>query len=310
MGGAPDRLSPAPMMPPPVEERRFQSFDGTEIAYQALGQGRPILLCNGLGGGWEAWSHQIQYFRDRYRLLSWDYRGMYDSQSPKDPSAVTVADHARDALALLQEEGAERAALVGWSMGVQVALELFRAAPDKVAALAMVNGVAGRPWDYVFNLNLLGRVLPPFLRGLRSMPRTIEGVVRQATRLPDPGEWVKRVGLAAGTFDAQLADVVITKFRSLDMDRFIGQLEQMGEHDAWDLLPLIDVPVLIIAGTRDVLTPRSAAERMARRIRGSEIMLIPGATHYAALEYPEMLNLRLEKFLRERGYEAAPGGAG
>ena len=64
-------------MPPPVEERRFVSFDGTAIAYQAVGQGRPILLCNGLGGGWEAWSHQISSFRDRYRLLCWDYRGLY-----------------------------------------------------------------------------------------------------------------------------------------------------------------------------------------------------------------------------------------
>jgi pimeloyl-ACP methyl ester carboxylesterase len=84
----------------------------------------------------------------------------------------------------------------------------------------------------------------------------------------------------------------------------------MGRHDAWDLLPFVDVPALIIAGSRDFFTPRSAAERMARRIRGAEIMLIPGATHYAALEYPEMVNLRLEKFWRERGYEPAPVNAG
>jgi len=298
------------MMPPPVEERRFVSFDGTEIAYQTLGQGRPILLCNGLAGSWEAWSHQIQGFRDRYRLICWDYRGLYGSAAPDDPSALSVADHARDALALLGHEGAERAAVVGWSMGVQVGLELFRSAPDKVASLTMINGVAGRPWDYVFNLSLVGRLLPPFLRGLRSVPRTLEGLVRQATRLPDPGEWVKRVGLAAQTFDDQVAGEIIDRFRLLDMDVFIRLLEQMGEHDAWDLLPTIDVPVLIVAGSRDVLTPRAAAERMARRIRGSEIMIIPGATHYAPLEYPEMVNLRLEKFFRERGYEPASVGAG
>ncbi len=298
------------MMPPPVEERCFVSFDGTEIAYQAVGQGRPILLCNGLGGAWEAWSHQIQYFRDRYRLLSWDYRGLYGSAAPADPDALRMADHARDALHLLREEGAERAAVFGWSMGVQVALEMFRLAPERVASLAFLNGVAGRPWDYVFNLNLVGRLLPPFLRGLRSIPGTIETVVRQATRLPEPGEWVRRVGLAAGTLDEQLANELVVKLRGLDMDTFIRLLERMGEHDGWDLLPLIDVPTLIIAGTRDVFTPRSAAERMARRIAGSEIMLLPGATHYAALEYPEMINLRLEKFLRERGYEPAPSGAG
>ncbi len=298
------------MMPPPVEERRFVSFDGTEIAYQALGQGRPILLCNGLGGGWEAWSHQIQYFRDRYRLLSWDYRGLYDSSLPADPDALGIVDHARDGLHLLEEEGADRAAILGWSMGAQVGLEMFRVAPERVASLAILNGLPGRPWDYVFNLSLVGRMLPPFLRGLRSMPRAIEAVVRQATRLPDPGDWAKRIGLTAGTLDEQVVAELVVKLRSLDMDTFIRLLERMGEHDGWDLLPLIDVPVLIIAGSRDVLTPRSAAERMARRTRGSEIMVLPGATHYAALEYPEMVNLRLEKFWRERGYEAAQPGAG
>jgi pimeloyl-ACP methyl ester carboxylesterase len=298
------------MMPPPVEERRFVSFDGTEIAYQAVGQGRPILLCNGLGGSWEAWSHQIQYFRDRYRLLSWDYRGLYDSSAPEDPNALGMVDHARDALSLLEEEGADRAAVVGWSMGVQVGLEMFRLAPERVASLAMLNGLPGRPWDFVFNLSFVGRLLPPFLRGLRSMPRTIQAVVRQATRLPNPGEWVKRVGLAASTLDEQIVAALVAKLRTLDMDTFIRLLEQMGEHDGWELLPLIDVPTLVVVGTRDVFTPRSAAERMARRTRGSEIMVLPGATHYAALEYPEMLNLRLEKFWRERGYEAVQAGAG
>ena len=292
------------MMPPPVEECRFVSFDGTEISYQRVGEGRPILLCNGLGGSWEAWTHQIQYFRSRYQVLSWDYRGLYGSEIPSNPNALRIADHAQDALCLLREEKAERAAIVGWSMGVQVGLEVFRAAPERVASIAMLNGVAGRPWDYVFNLNLIGRLLPPFLRSLRSAPGAIEAVVRQATRLPDPGQWIKRVGLAAGTLDAQVVDELVEKFRTLDMDVFIHLLEKMGEHDGWDLLPSIDVPVLIVAGSRDVFTPRSAAERMARRTRGSEIMIIPGATHYAALEYPEMINLRLEKFLRERGYEA------
>ena len=74
-------------------------------------------------------------------------------------------DHAQDALHLLKEEGADRAAIVGWSMGVQVGLEVFRAAPERVASLAMLNGVAGRPWDYVFNLNLGGAAaaaIPPW----------------------------------------------------------------------------------------------------------------------------------------------------
>ncbi len=298
------------MMPPAVEERRFVSFDGTEIVYQAMGEGRPILLCNGLAGSWKAWSHQIQYFRDRYRLLSWDYRGLYRSGRPSDPRAMTVVDHARDGVRLLEEEGIERLAIVGWSMGVQVALEMFRLAPDKVASLALVNGLAGRSWDYVFNLSVVGRLLPPFLRGLRFVPRVIEAIIGQASRFPDPGEWIKRIGLAARTLDEDVFSALVEDFATLDMGTYVDLLERVGEHDAWDLLPQIDVPTLLVTGSRDAFTPRSAAERMVRRIRSSELMVIPGATHYAAFEYPELLNLRLEKFLRERGYEAVPLAAG
>lgn len=290
------------MMPPAVEERRFVSFDGTEIAYQALGEGRPVLFCSGLAGSWKVWSHQLQYFRDRYRLLSWDYRGLYRS-GRSDPRAMTIAAHARDALRLLEEEGVDRVAIVGWSMGAQVALEVFRNAPEKVASLALVNGLAGRPWDFVFNLNVIGRLLPPFLRGLRSVPRAIETLIAQLSRIPDAGEWVKRVGLSADTLDEQLFGALVEDFRTLDMDTYIALVERVGDHDAWDLLPDLDVPTLLVRGSRDAFTPRSAAERMTRRIRGSELMVIPGATHYAALEYPEMLNLRLEKFFKERGYE-------
>ncbi|MEM7437299.1 MAG: alpha/beta hydrolase [Myxococcota bacterium] len=298
------------MMPPPAEERRFVSYDGTEIAYRSFGRGRPIMLCNGLAGSWKAWSHQIQYFRDRYRLITWDYRGLYESGLPADGAGMTIAAHARDGLRLMEEEEVDRAALVGWSMGAQVALEMFRAAPERVASLALVNGLPGRPWDYVFNLNVTGRILPPFLRGLRSVPRVIETIIQQTSRLRDPGQWLKRTGLASRTLDETLFSALVEDSRSLNMETYIGLLERVGEHDAWDLLPQIDVPTLLITGSRDAFTPRSAAQRMTRRIRGSELMVLPGATHYAPFEYPEMLNLRLEKFLRERGYEPTASGAG
>ena len=65
-----------------VEIKRFQSFDGTEITYQDTGSGPVIILANGLGGAYESWRHFIAYFRDRYRILSWDYRGLYRSGRP------------------------------------------------------------------------------------------------------------------------------------------------------------------------------------------------------------------------------------
>ena len=113
-----------PLKPIHVTEHRVPSFDGTEIAYHEAGDGAPVLLCNGLGGSWMAWSHQIRYFQDNRRFLSWDYRGLYRSGPPPSLDALQVADQVGDALAVLDHAKADRAWVFGWSMGVQVALEL------------------------------------------------------------------------------------------------------------------------------------------------------------------------------------------
>ncbi len=285
-----------------VEERRVDSFDGTEIAYHVVGEGKPVLLCNGLGGSWMAWSHQIRYFQDRYRFISWDYRGLYRSGPPPDLDALRVSDHMRDGLAVLDAEGVDRAALIGWSMGVQVALEMCGRHPDRVSALTLVNGVSGQPWNTVLNLGLMGDVLPPVIRGIGAFPRVAEAITRRLVNIPETVTWAKRIGLAAKTLDEDIFHQLAGSFADLDMKVYMRVLELLGEHDATRLLDEVDVPALVIAGDKDLFTPRSAAERMARRIPGAELLVVPGGTHYLAVEYPELVNLRIEKFYRERGW--------
>ncbi|HJK93878.1 MAG TPA: alpha/beta hydrolase [Polyangiaceae bacterium LLY-WYZ-15_(1-7)] len=295
------------MKAPQVEERRCTSADGTEIAYHVVGEGPPVLLCNGLGGSWMAWTHQIRYFEDRYRFISWDYRGLYRSGPPSTPDALRIVDHTMDALAVLEAEGVERAAFVGWSMGVQVALELFARHPERVANLVLVNGVSGQPWSTVLNLGVMGDVLPPVIRGLGSFPRLAEALTRRVVGMPETVQWAKRMGLAARTLDEDIFQQLAGSFGELDMGVYLRILELLGEHDATRFLDDVDVPTLIIAGDRDLFTPRAAAERMARRIAGAELLVVPGGTHYVAVEYPELVNLRIEKFFRERGWgEASP----
>lgn len=292
------------MKRPSPAEHRVVSFDGTELAWHDLeGDGPPVVLCNGLGGSWMSWTHQIRYFQDRYRFVSWDYRGLYRSAAPSNPEAVSIEDHCADALAVMDDAGIERATMVGWSMGVQVALEMFRRHPERVSHLVLVNGVAGQVWNSVMNLGIMGELLPPVIRGIGSVPRLAEAVTRRLVSMPETITWAKRIGLAARTLDDEIFQELAGSFADLDMQLYMRTLDKLGEHDATELLPQIDVATLIIAGDRDLFTPRSQAERMARRIPGAEIMVVPGGTHYVAVEYPELVNLRIEKFFRERGFE-------
>jgi pimeloyl-ACP methyl ester carboxylesterase len=294
-------MSPFPSLP--VEEKRLTSFDGTDLAYHLIGrEGPPILLANGLGGSWRAWSHQLRYFLDRYRFVSWDYRGLYGSKPPPDRSALDVPAQARDALVILDKEKIDRVAIWGWSMGVQVALELFRRAPDRIASLVLINGVAGSPFRTLGGSARVGKLATPMLRGIRAIPNVASTITRVAVEWDRTPKIAKLLGLAGRTLDEQLFHDIASSFAGLDMGLYMHTLEQLGTHDAHDVLPHIDVPLLMIAGSHDLMTPRTAAEKIVQTVRGAELLVVPGATHYVAVEYPEVVNLRIERFLRTRGY--------
>ncbi|RLB53696.1 MAG: alpha/beta hydrolase [Deltaproteobacteria bacterium] len=295
------------MKPVKVEERRATAFDGTDLAYHVVGEGPPILLANGLGGSWRAFKHQISYFGDRHRFISWDYRGLYRSGPPVDRGALRIEDQVRDAITILDAEGVESAVVFGWSMGVQLSLELFRVAQGRLQAMVLMNGVAGRPYESVLGIPAMQHIVPPILRGARTMPSLVEAVTRRMVSWPETVSWAKRLGLASKTLDDDLFRELAGSFEDLDMEIYLHTLELLGDHDAWDVLEDVDIPTLIVAGDRDAMTPRRASEAMVRRIPGAELMVVPGGTHYVAVEYPELVNLRVEKFFRERGVVGQSG---
>jgi pimeloyl-ACP methyl ester carboxylesterase len=91
-----------------------------------------------------------------------------------------------------------------------------------------------------------------------------------------------------------------THLANMDPVVFVRTLESASHHSAWDHLPHVDVPTLIIAGERDKFTPARLSRKMAERIPGAELMLVPLGTHTTPLEYKELVELRVERFLRDR----------
>ena len=73
-----------------TESHVMTSRDGVRIVYYEGGNpdGPPIVLSNGLGGNIEAWNDLVLFFSERYRIVSWDYRGLYQS-GPSDAMGAT-----------------------------------------------------------------------------------------------------------------------------------------------------------------------------------------------------------------------------
>jgi pimeloyl-ACP methyl ester carboxylesterase len=213
---------------------------------------------------------------------------------------VTLDDAVGDLFAVLDAAGEERAVLAGHSMGVQVVLEAHRRAPRRVAGLVLALGAAGRLLDSFHDSRVLTSIFPALKRAVLAFPELARFLFQTAvpTRFAfEVGRWleVNRQLLPAADLRRYLADL-----SEVDPEAFVRLLASAAAHDAAPHLPNVDAPTLVIAGERDTFTPMWLSQRMHRAIPGSELLVLPAGTHTGLLEHPELVSLRIEKFLAER----------
>ena len=271
-----------------------------------MGSGPPVVLANGLGGTFLTWRHITRHLAQHYQVISWDYRGLHASEAPRDPAAVTVNDHVGDLQRLLDHLSVTRAVFLGWSMGVQVNFELFRRQPELFAGLGIINGTAGKPFGTVKGGRVAKHVLPQLLRLLRGYSGPVGALVGQLTRWPQLIPLLRNLKVVSVTLDETVFQDLATDFGQMDFDLYFRTLAAMDEHDAWDVLPRIDVPTTIVVGEHDLMTPLHVARRMSQAVRDARLVVVPHASHYVPVEQPGMLNSALDRLLERAGYPAAP----
>lgn len=253
---------------------------GVRLGYEVEGEGPPLMLLHAFPLNRAMWRPQVAALRDRFTVVTPDFRGFGESDVPVGP--MTVETYALDALALLDVLGYREVLLGGCSIGGYVAFRMVARAPGRVRALVLADSRAEpdtdegrqRRRDAIarieregpagFLSELTAALIGPTTRTQR--PGVLEAV-RQIIGAPDPR------GLTAA-------------------------LAAMAERpDSRPLLPTIAAPTLVVVGEEDTLTPPAAAEAMAAAIPGARLVTIPTAGHLANLESPEAFNRALREFL-------------
>ena len=291
-----------------VQEERLVGPDGVDLAVQQLGEGRLVVMANGLGGSLRAWAPFLARFGPGHRVVAFDYRGLYRSGPPPTPEAVTIHDHAADLLAVLRRSGPEPAVVIAWSMGVQVAVEAALAAPDRVAALVLVAGAPGDPLAGVLHGPLSRVLIPPASRVVEAGAGAFGAAVRLLAASRAGPHVLRRLGVVAPTCDLETFHALAGEFARLDWRLYMRTIRAMGRHDAWPLLGEVTVPTLVVGGTRDLFLPEATLRAIADAIPGAELLVVDGATHYLPLEFPELLDERIRRFEAERiGSTGSPG---
>jgi pimeloyl-ACP methyl ester carboxylesterase len=287
----------------------LEAPDGASLYFQLQGDGEPgIVLCDGLGCDGFVWKYLAAQLRKEHRVLRWHYRGHGKSGIPEDRERIGMIHTCEDLSRIMDAAGMEKAVVFGHSMGVQVALEFHRRYPSRVAGLVLLCGSYGNPLDTFHDDTLLRKVFP----SLRAMVERFPRATATLTRLGLSTELAVQFALnvEANRELMQRADLVpyFDHLASMDKVVFVRTLDALAEHTAWDHLPHINVPTLVVGGEKDSFTPLWLSRRMADAIPGSEFVIVPGGTHTAPLEQPALVGERIHRFLSARilGLEAQP----
>lgn len=284
----------------PIERGRAVSADGTEIAYYVVGNG-PVtwVMPPGMGAPLVSLKYLLDGFARTHTIVTWDQRGFFDSDAPHDPDAFRVADHVADMEAVVRAEGLRRFVLGGWSMAVQISLEYHHRHPEQALALVLINGPFERALASMVPFPGTERALIAFLRVTAASSHIVNPLARRLLGARGLASVLERTGFIAQ--NSQFFAHLLADFSTVHWGRYLTMARHLNAHSAAAYLPLIRVPTLITSGTRDLVTSGESAERLHAGIRGSELYVVPRATHYIVTEFPELLIERIALFLSRAG---------
>ncbi len=259
--------------------------NGIRMHFEVAGAGDPVLLINGLSAPAANWALQVKALAPQYQVITFDNRGVGESDLPPEP-IYTMAQMADDAAAILRHLKMTRAHVIGASMGGTVAQELALRHPPLVRSLVLACTWAQADARFL---------------------HTIEAWTSLVARVPIEERY--RYVLYPWLFSPQFfekKDNIETAFQRAMAYPHQTKPEAIARQArgilGWNgsrvtRLGGIKVPTLVLVGKEDILTPPEFSRALAKLIRRARLVVVPGG-HGFFLEHADAFNRAVLRFLR------------
>jgi pimeloyl-ACP methyl ester carboxylesterase len=252
------------------------------LYYEERGEGEPLVLVPGFGTGLWIWYRQAPELARRFRVITFDPRGVARSDKPDVP--LTMRGYADDVAALLDALGVESAHVLGASFGGFVAQEFALAYPERTRGLVLCCTSFGGP-----------RHRPPSAETLRAIASTkglnTEERVRENLLLAFSPAFVRDEA-------EEVERVIALRARSeVPEHAYARQLQAAMAFDAEGRVGLIKSPTLVITGDADAIVPHENSANLAARIPGARLRVMEGGSHVFFIERPEEFNRAVIEFI-------------
>jgi pimeloyl-ACP methyl ester carboxylesterase len=263
------------------------AVDGAQIAYRRIGNGRPLIVLNGFAATSADWDPSfISRLSSFNELILLDNRGI--GRSTDNGRPFDIAQLADDTARVIEMLGIERANVLGWSMGGFIAQTLALQQADRINKLILLSTDSGGADADLASAAVWSQLI--------DMSGTPHEQARRLLSLLFPSD-------VAESICREFGDIVAAARAQLSSDLVNRQVAAM---DAWHRAGIgnglreINVPVLIAAGTADIVIPPSNALKLVSAIPSAWLAQFNGGGHAFMAQYPRQLADLINSFLELR----------
>lgn len=245
------------------------------------GEGKNLLFVHAFPLSSKMWEPQVNYFKDKFRVITYDVRGLGDSKV--EDYQYTMETYADDLISVINGLRLENVNAVGLSMGGYIILRAIAKNPELFSSIILADTRAERDTD----------------EGILSRSNAIE-TIKSGKRYEFLSQFTKNLvalhNFENHDFRKNLEDIISENSDEAICSAMIAIATRTSTLDA---LAAFKNPALFIVGELDILTPPSMAETMHSQLPESKLAVIPNAGHLSNLESPEYFNSVLDSFLNE-----------
>lgn len=260
-------LPPTPTLPK-AEKSGTAPVNGIHLWYAVFGHGSPVIMVHGGLANANYWGHQVPVLAKHHKVIVLDSRG--HGRSTRTSAPITYDRMSSDVLALMDYLHIHKAALIGWSDGAIIGLDIAIHHPDRLTKL----------FAFAANSNPSG--------------------VKDISKSPVFNTYIKRTER-----EYKQLSPTPNQFKAF-LDN-ISHMWASEPHFTAEQLEHITVPTWIVDADHDEAIKRSNTDFMFHHIPGAEELILPGVSHFAFLQRPAEFNAALLRFLRWKPQQSGQG---
>ena len=239
-----------------------------KIYYESYGEGEPLLLLHGNSGSIENFIYQIPELSKYFKVIAIDSRAQ--GRSTDSEKEITYALMASDMAELIDKLNLGKVNVVGWSDGGNIGLELAFSYPEKVIKVVTFGA----------NYTHENYLAPP------------DSVIM----LPDDPLIIRSSAMIKRyftSFDRLSPDTT----RKVKIQKKLVELMEKYPNFTPDQLHTINIPFLIVVGDHDLININQTVA-LFNNLPKAQLFVVPGASHLVPVEYSELINTTVIKFLK------------